>query len=72
MKDSFEHGHGPRTDAAGDNRMRLLGFERVDLQPGESRRVTLTTDPWFVARYDGSLVGGGPLKRGKVGALTAW
>ena len=25
------------TDAAGDRRMRLLGFERVELQPGESR-----------------------------------
>src|SRR5262249_49250323 len=28
------------TDAAGDARMRLLGFERVDLRPGESRQVT--------------------------------
>jgi beta-glucosidase len=25
------------TEAAGDARMRLLGFERVELQPGESR-----------------------------------
>lgn len=42
------------TDAAGDNRMRLLGFEHVDLQPGESRRVTLTAEPRLVARYDGT------------------
>jgi beta-glucosidase len=25
--------------------MRLLGFERVQLRPGESRRVTVTADP---------------------------
>jgi len=33
------------TEAAGDARMRLLGFERVQLQPGQSRRVTVTADP---------------------------
>jgi len=32
--------------------MRLLGFERVELQPGESRSVTVTADPRLVARYD--------------------
>lgn len=42
------------TDAAGDRRMRLLGFERVALQPGESRQVTLTADPRLLARFDGS------------------
>ena len=41
------------TDAAGDKRMRLLGFERVVLKPGESRRVTLTADPRLLARFDG-------------------
>jgi beta-glucosidase len=41
------------TDAAGDRRMRLLGFERVELQPGESRRITLTADPRLLARFDG-------------------
>src|SRR5262249_7258054 len=41
------------TDAAGDQRMRLLGFERVELQPGESRQVILTADPRLIARYDG-------------------
>jgi len=32
--------------------MRLLGFERVDLQPGESCGVTLTADPRLLARYE--------------------
>lgn len=41
------------TDAAGDKRMRLLGFERVVLKPGESRNVTLTADPRLLARFDG-------------------
>jgi beta-glucosidase len=33
------------TEAAGHERVRLLGFERVELQPGESRQVTVTADP---------------------------
>jgi beta-glucosidase len=41
------------TEAAGDKRMRLLGFERVELGPGQSRTVTLTADPRLLARYDG-------------------
>jgi beta-glucosidase len=41
------------TDAAGQARTRLLGFERVELQPGESRRVTLTADPRLLATFDG-------------------
>jgi beta-glucosidase len=40
------------TEAAGDRRMRLLGFERVELQPGESKRVTVQADPRLLARYD--------------------
>jgi beta-glucosidase len=40
------------TEAAGDTRPRLLGFERVDLEPGESRRVTVTADPRLLARVD--------------------
>jgi beta-glucosidase len=40
------------TDAAGDQRMRLLGFERVQLAPGESRSVTVTAEPRLLARYD--------------------
>src|SRR5262249_3458624 len=40
------------TDAEGDKRTRLLGFERVQLKPGESRMVTLTADPRLLAKYD--------------------
>ena len=42
------------TAAAGDRLLRLLGFERVELEPGESRRVTIRADPRLLARYDGS------------------
>jgi beta-glucosidase len=35
-------------------RMRLLGFERVDLEPGESRQVTVTADRRLLARFDGN------------------
>jgi beta-glucosidase len=41
------------TDAAGEKRMRLLGFERVDLAPGASRTLTVTADPRLLARFDG-------------------
>jgi beta-glucosidase len=41
------------TEAASDRRMRLLGFERVELQPGQSRSLTLTAEPRLLARYDG-------------------
>jgi beta-glucosidase len=30
----------------------LLGFERVTLRPGESRRVSLVADPRLLARFD--------------------
>jgi beta-glucosidase len=40
------------TDAAGEARMRLLGFERVELQPGESREVKLAAEPRLLARFD--------------------
>jgi beta-glucosidase len=40
------------TDAAGDKRMRLIGFDRVVLKPGESKRVTLEADPRLLARFD--------------------
>jgi beta-glucosidase len=42
------------TEAAGQARTRLLGFERVELRPGESRRVTLTADPRLLATFDGT------------------
>ena len=32
--------------------MRLLGFERVELEPGETRSVTVTAEPRLLARYD--------------------
>jgi beta-glucosidase len=42
------------TQTPGERRMRLLGFERVELVPGESREVTLTADPRLLARFDGT------------------
>ena len=41
------------TDAPVSKRMRLLGFERVELAPGASRTVTVTADPRLLARFDG-------------------
>ena len=40
------------TGAPDGARMRLLGFERIDLKPGESTRVTVTADPRLIARFD--------------------
>lgn len=40
------------TDAAGDKRVRLLGFERLELEPGEARRVSVKADPRLLARFD--------------------
>lgn len=34
-------------------RSRLLGFQRVELEPGESRQLTVTADPRLLARFDG-------------------
>jgi beta-glucosidase len=42
------------TSAPDEKRMRLLGFERVELAPGEAREVTLTADPRLLARFDGA------------------
>lgn len=41
------------TGAAGERRMCLHGFERVELEPGESVHVTITADPRLLARLDG-------------------
>ncbi len=41
------------TDAPDGRRLRLLGFERVELEPGESTIVTLEADPRLLARFDG-------------------
>jgi len=43
------------TDAAGEHRLRLLGFERVELAPGASQTVTVTADPRVLARFDAAL-----------------
>jgi beta-glucosidase len=40
------------TNAAGENTMRLLGFERVEFAPGESKQITLTVDPRLLAHFD--------------------
>lgn len=37
--------------------MRLAGFTRVQLKPGETRRITLTAEPRVVADYDTALPG---------------
>jgi beta-glucosidase len=42
------------TKAAGDPRTRLLGFERIELEPGESRQVAVTADRRLLARFDGN------------------
>jgi beta-glucosidase len=39
--------------APAGERRRLLGFEPVVLEPGESRRVTIVAEPRLVVRYDG-------------------
>jgi beta-glucosidase len=41
------------TGAPDGQRLRLLGFERVELEPGAVRRVRIEADPRLVARYDG-------------------
>lgn len=42
------------TSAPDGRRMRLLGFERVELKPGESKAVSVTADPRLLARFDGT------------------
>ena len=41
------------TAAAGGPRLRLLGFERVELEPGAACRVAIEADPRLLARFDG-------------------
>lgn len=40
------------TAAAGRALLRLIGFQRVELQPGESRRVTISADPRLLGLFD--------------------
>jgi len=42
------------TAASDGRRLRLLGFERVALKPGESRRVTLSADRRLLGLFDGA------------------
>ncbi|MEB3980564.1 beta-glucosidase [Mycobacterium sp. 663a-19] len=42
------------TAVPGGKCLRLLGFERVELEPGAARRVTIEADPRLLARYDGA------------------
>jgi len=42
------------TAAPGERCLRLLGFERVELAPGATRRVVIEADPRLIARYDGN------------------
>ncbi len=41
------------TAAPGEGCLRLLGFERIELEPGAICRVTIEADPRLLARYDG-------------------
>lgn len=40
------------TRAAGKPSQRLIGFEKVELKPGETRHVTVTADPRLLAAFD--------------------
>ncbi|MBW0013843.1 glycoside hydrolase family 3 C-terminal domain-containing protein [Mycobacterium sp.] len=42
------------TAAPGGQPVRLLGFERVELEPGATRRVTIEPDARLLAHFDGS------------------
>jgi beta-glucosidase len=42
-------------EAPTGTRRRLLGFERVELDPGESRTVSITADPRLIASFDGDI-----------------
>ena len=39
-------------DAAGENFQRLVGWQRVDLGPGESKTVSVTVDPQMLSVFD--------------------
>ncbi len=40
------------TDAAGEETMRLIGWAKLSLKPGETRRATITADARLLAQYD--------------------
>jgi len=39
-------------EAAGEAQVRLIAFDRVELQTGDSRTVTAAVDPRLLARFD--------------------
>jgi beta-glucosidase len=41
------------TAGPGERCLRLLGFERVELEPGATRRVSIEADARLLAHYDG-------------------
>ena len=49
--------YGFVTGADGQESQRLVGWSRVALAPGESRRVTVSADPRLLANYDAALPG---------------
>lgn len=57
------------TAAPGGPCLRLLGFERVELEPGATRRVRIEADPRLLARYDSS-VGGWRIEPGDYAAAV--
>jgi beta-glucosidase len=71
-------GNVPRlhsTGACGEMRMRLVGFQRVTLQPGRSQRVIAITDPRLLPdRFDrnaGYWLIAAALSRGAAAELAA-
>ncbi len=40
------------TSADGEKTLRLIGFQRIDLKPGERRTITLKADPRLLAHFD--------------------
>jgi hypothetical protein len=51
--------------------MRLLGFERVELKPGESRYMKITADPRLLARLMEQSRNGGLMKEHMSSACRA-
>ncbi len=40
------------TSAAGESVLRLIGFQRLELEPGEQRRISFTADPRLLGWFD--------------------
>ncbi|MES3027078.1 MAG: beta-glucosidase [Pseudomonadota bacterium] len=57
------------TGSDGKESQRLIGWSRVALAPGETRRVTISADPRLLANYDATLPGW-RIAEGKVGVVV--